>query len=59
MRTYDWGDVDTLQREIIALGIFEVDEFLRVIRGRDLLSTDEVINVLLDIRQVLNTKQVQ
>jgi hypothetical protein len=55
---FDQEDVEQLQRDLITMGIFEVDECLRRLAGREIMSTAEVIDMLLDVRQTLDTYYV-
>jgi hypothetical protein len=52
---FDQDSVEQFQRDLINITRFEVDEKLRTLTGRELIPADEVVDVLLDLRQLLDS----
>ena len=50
---------DTLEREVIHEAMILIDQGLGDINSRSLMSTDEVANLLLDLRMALSAADVE
>lgn len=57
-RFFDEEEILQFQEDLVNMALFDVDEQLRKLGGRALLPASEVVDALLDLRQILDTYYV-